>query len=137
MKELNFIQTELKDWFLQRRFAIERNMALKKTLDGADFTGLAMNNSQTPEAQKKMWGDLVQGKPEIEDSLSANAKQMKVDMYTTMFKDATDLDHPCRVPGSTYLRCLSDNFKDTGRNREMKCLNAFQAFDGCRKNALQ
>ncbi|CAE8615074.1 unnamed protein product, partial [Polarella glacialis] len=92
------------DWFLQRRFAAERNLAVKKTLDDHNFTGLSIANSSVPDAQKVMWSDLVQGKPELEDSLSSNGKQMKTDMYTKMFKDSTDLDHPCRIPGAAYLR---------------------------------
>jgi len=44
-KEISFIETELKDWFLQRRFAMERNMAVKKTLDENNFTGLSMANA--------------------------------------------------------------------------------------------
>ena len=28
-----------------------------------------------------MWSDLVTGKPELDDSLSNNAKQMKAEMY--------------------------------------------------------
>ena len=59
-------------------------------------------NADVPAAKKVAWNDLVQGKPELEDSLSANAKAMKADMYTKTFKDATDLDHPCRTDGSTY-----------------------------------
>merc|ERR1712048_642904 len=82
-------------------------------------------------------GDLVQGKPELEDTLSTNAKAMKVDMYMKTFKDATDLDHPCRIPGSTYLRCVQDNFKEKAKNRQMKCLPLFSTFDACRKGILQ
>eukprot|EP00928_Gymnodinium_smaydae_P072456 TRINITY_DN55807_c0_g1_i1.p1 TRINITY_DN55807_c0_g1~~TRINITY_DN55807_c0_g1_i1.p1 ORF type:complete len:187 (-),score=50.73 TRINITY_DN55807_c0_g1_i1:146-706(-) len=136
-KEVAFIETELKDWFLQRRFAMERNMALKATLDEQNFTGLSMANASVPDAQKVLWSDLVQGRPELEDNLSANAKAMKADMYTTMFKDATDLDHPCRLPGSSYMRCLSDNFKDASKVRQMKCGPDFGAFDACRKGMLQ
>eukprot|EP00928_Gymnodinium_smaydae_P096061 TRINITY_DN83_c0_g1_i2.p1 TRINITY_DN83_c0_g1~~TRINITY_DN83_c0_g1_i2.p1 ORF type:complete len:217 (+),score=66.50 TRINITY_DN83_c0_g1_i2:99-653(+) len=136
-KEVAFIETELKDWFLQRRFAMERNMALKATLDSENFTGLSMANASVPDAQKVAWSDLVQGRPELEDSLSANAKAMKADMYTKMFKDATDLDHPCRLSGSAYMRCLSDNFKDTSKVRQMKCSPDFSSFDACRKGMLQ
>merc|ERR1711957_428927 len=68
---------------------------------------------------------------------SANAKQMQADMYTRMFKNATDLDHPCRVSGSTYLRCLQENFKDTATTARRKCTPNFSNFDGCRKNVLQ
>merc|ERR1719199_1891798 len=99
-KEVQSIEAELKDWFLQRRFSMERNMAIKKELDSANFTGLSLSNADVPDAQKVLWSDLVQGKPELEDSLSSNAKVMKADMYTKMFKDSTDLDHACRVNGS-------------------------------------
>eukprot|EP00930_Biecheleria_cincta_P092533 TRINITY_DN824_c0_g2_i1.p1 TRINITY_DN824_c0_g2~~TRINITY_DN824_c0_g2_i1.p1 ORF type:complete len:214 (-),score=57.11 TRINITY_DN824_c0_g2_i1:32-601(-) len=136
-KEISFIETELKDWFLQRRFSMERNLALKKSLDDNNFTGLSMANASTPDAQKVMWSDLVQGKPEIEDSLSSNAKLMKAEMYTKMFKDSTDLDHVCRIPGSGYLRCLQENFKEKSQARQMKCLPTFETFDACRKGIMQ
>merc|ERR1712113_335090 len=96
-----------------------------------------MANSSVPDAQKVLWSDLVQGKPELDDSLSSNAKAMKAEMYAKTFKNSTDLDHPCRVSGSTYLRCVHENFKDTARNREMKCLPLFSTFDACRKGVLQ
>merc|ERR1712129_546919 len=99
-------EAELKDWFLQRRFSMERNMAIKKALDVGNFTGLSMANTEVPDAQKAVWADLVQGKPELEDSLSTNARQMKAEMYTKTFKDSTDLDPPCRVSGSQYLQCI-------------------------------
>merc|ERR1712050_77661 len=115
----------------------EWNMALKKTLDDNNFTGLSMSNTSVPDAQKVMWSDLVQGKPELEDSLGTNAKAMKADLYMNTFKDSTDLDHPCRVAGSTYLRCVQENFKDTAKVRQMKCLPNFSTFDACRKGVLQ
>mmetsp|Transcript_10323 Transcript_10323/g.24823 ORF Transcript_10323/g.24823 Transcript_10323/m.24823 type:complete len:185 (+) Transcript_10323:80-634(+) len=135
--EIQFIETELKDWFLQRRFGMERNMAIKKTLDENNFTGLSIANPSVPDAQKVMWSDLVQGKPELDDSLSNNAKQMKAEMYSKMFKDSTDLDHPCRVAGSTYTRCLQESFKEDSSARKMKCLPSFDAFDACRKGILK
>mmetsp|Transcript_1115 Transcript_1115/g.2773 ORF Transcript_1115/g.2773 Transcript_1115/m.2773 type:complete len:192 (-) Transcript_1115:74-649(-) len=135
--EINFIETELKDWFLQRRFGMERNMAIKKALDEGNFTGLSINNGEVPESQKVLWSDLVQGRPELDDELSTNAKAMKAEMYTKMFKDSTDFDHPCRVPGSTYLRCIQDNFKETSKVRRTKCLPMFSTFDACRKGIMQ
>jgi len=51
-KEIGYIEAELKDWFLQRRFGMERNLALKKTLDGANFTGLSMANPSVPDEKK-------------------------------------------------------------------------------------
>merc|ERR1719460_363941 len=120
-KEIEFIETELKDWFLQRRFGMERNMAIKSALDENNFSGLSNANPEVDPAQKVLWNDLLQGKPELEDSLSSNAKQMKAEMYMTTFKDSTDLEHPCRLDGVSYLRCLQDNFKDAGKSRMMKC----------------
>merc|ERR1719273_1999526 len=114
-KEIQFVEAELKDWFLQRRFSMERNMGIKKALDEGNFTGLSMANADVPQAQKAMWSDLVQGKPELEDTLSTNARQMKADMYLNTFKDSTDLDHACRVPGSQYLQCVQSNFKDASK----------------------
>merc|ERR1712170_4438 len=96
-----------------------------------------MANADVPDAQKAMWSDLVQGRPELEDSLSTNAKQMKADMYLKTFKDATDLDHPCRVPGSSYLQCVQSNYKDMSKTRQMRCIEQFGAFDACRKGILQ
>merc|ERR1711957_690035 len=90
-----------------------------------------------PDSQRAMWSDLVQGRPELGDSLSGNAKQMKADMYLKTFKDATDLDHPCRVPGSQYLQCVQGNFKDVSKTRQMKCASLFGTFDACRKGVLQ
>eukprot|EP00747_Dinoflagellata_sp_TGD_P058017 gnl/TRDRNA2_/TRDRNA2_150924_c0_seq3.p2 gnl/TRDRNA2_/TRDRNA2_150924_c0~~gnl/TRDRNA2_/TRDRNA2_150924_c0_seq3.p2 ORF type:complete len:190 (-),score=63.44 gnl/TRDRNA2_/TRDRNA2_150924_c0_seq3:72-641(-) len=135
-KEVAFIDTELKDWFLQRRFLMERNMAIKKELDDNNFTGLSIASTDVPAAQKVLWSDLVTGKPELDDCLSSNAKAMKADMYSDMFKNATDLDHPCRVSGSQYIRCLQDNYKDASKNRQMKCMSFFSTFDACRKATL-
>merc|ERR1719343_555536 len=136
-KEIASVEAELKDWFLQRRFTMERNMAIKKALDEGNFTGLSMANSEVPDAQRALWSDLVQGKPEIEDGLSTNAKQMKADMDMKMFKDSTDLDHPCRVSGSQYLQCVQGNFKDASKTRQMKCLQLFGSFDACRKGVRE
>merc|ERR1712007_238903 len=112
-------------------------MAIKKALDESNFTGLSMCNADVPDAQKVMWSDLVQGKPELEDALSTNAKGMKADMYTKMFKDATDLDHPCRIAGSEYLRCVQENYKDKSKPRQAKCQPFFTSFDACRKGLVE
>eukprot|EP00450_Noctiluca_scintillans_P003433 CAMPEP_0194486450 /NCGR_PEP_ID=MMETSP0253-20130528/7095_1 /TAXON_ID=2966 /ORGANISM="Noctiluca scintillans" /LENGTH=184 /DNA_ID=CAMNT_0039326541 /DNA_START=64 /DNA_END=618 /DNA_ORIENTATION=- len=131
-QEIASIETELKDWFLQRQFSMERNIAMKATFDAHNFTGLAMANPSVPDTQKVLWADLTKGKPELEDSLSTNAKQMKADMYMNIFKDATDLDHPCRLEGSAYLRCLQDNFKEPAQKRSRICVPTFGSFDACR-----
>merc|ERR1712232_916111 len=111
-------------------------MAMKKAFDDSNFTGLSMANPDVDASQKVMWSDLVQGKPDLDDSLTTNAKQMKGEMYMKMFKDSTDLDHTCRLPGVNYLRCLQDNFKDPTQTRTMKCTPAFSSFDVCRKGLL-
>eukprot|EP00386_Alphamonas_edax_P001859 GDKI01005624.1.p2 GENE.GDKI01005624.1~~GDKI01005624.1.p2 ORF type:complete len:144 (-),score=37.74 GDKI01005624.1:693-1124(-) len=98
-QEIGLIEKELKDWFLNRRICMERNIALKKTLDARNTTGLSINNPNLPDAQRVMWTDLVNGRPELEDQLSVDAREMKADKYLQMFKEATDLDHPCRIPG--------------------------------------
>merc|ERR1712039_399023 len=99
--------------------------------------GLSMANADVPEAQKVLWSDLVQGRPELEDNLSNNAKAMKAQMYVKTFKDATDLEHPCRISGSEYLRCVEDNFKENSKSRKMKCMSLFKTFDVCRIGLLQ
>merc|ERR1711904_557945 len=99
---------------------MERNIALKKAFDDNNFSGLSMANAGVDPAQKVLWSDLVQSKPDLEDSLSTNAKQMKADMYMKMFKDSTDLDHPCRASGVEYLRCVQENHKDPSKGRVMK-----------------
>jgi len=134
--DLASIESELKDWFIQRRFALERNLAIKQKLDRENFTGLSMNNDSVPPEAKAIFGDLVHGKPVLEDSLSTNARVMKSEMYIKTFQDSTDLEHPCRIPGSTFLRCLIDNVEATSAGRDMKCSNYFTAFDGCRKGLL-
>merc|ERR1712085_129152 len=117
--------------------SMERNMSIKKSLDDGNFSGLSLANADVPPAQQALWSDLVQGRPELDDSLSSNAKQMKADMYLKTFKDATDLDHPCRVPGSQYLQCVQGNFKDATKTRQMKCMQMFGDFDACRKGVMQ
>ncbi|CAK0857402.1 unnamed protein product [Prorocentrum cordatum] len=51
-------------------------------------------------------------------------------------KDSTDLDHPCRIPGSVYLKCLQDSVKTTEKNRSAKCLPLFGTFDACRRGVI-
>ena len=42
--ELAGIEQSLKEWFLTRRFRLERALSIKQTLDENNFTGLAINN---------------------------------------------------------------------------------------------
>eukprot|EP00392_Amoebophrya_sp_AT5.2_P011041 g11116.t1 len=97
--EVAGLESELKDWFLSRRVEMERALTVKKALDEKNFTGLSLNNASLPSTQRVIWGDLVCGKPTLDKGLSENARVMKAEMYLKTFKDATDLDHLCRIPG--------------------------------------
>lgn len=130
--EIAGIESELKDWFVSRRVEMERALSIKKALDANNFSGLSMANASVPPMHKVIWGDLVSGKPELEDSLSENARVMKADMYLKTFRNATDLDNICRVPGSVYLRCLRDNAKASPTDRSTSCSTSFAAFNVCR-----
>eukprot|EP00923_Selenidium_pygospionis_P027980 GHVN01050528.1.p1 GENE.GHVN01050528.1~~GHVN01050528.1.p1 ORF type:complete len:195 (+),score=22.52 GHVN01050528.1:105-689(+) len=134
--EISAIDERLKSWFINRRFLMERNIALRKMLDRHNVMGLSMNNMETPKPERVMWHDIVYGKPELEDSLSLSAREMKSDRYMKTFKTATDLDHVCRIPGVTYFRCLHDNFKKTKVEREIACGQSFNSFDSCRKGIV-
>ncbi|KAF4722391.1 hypothetical protein FOZ63_008260, partial [Perkinsus olseni] len=93
--ELNGIERDLKEWFLTRRFRMERALAIKKELDDNNFTGLSNNAPEDiPVREKVMWSDIVAGRPSLGgEELSVDAKQRKADTYTRMFDNATDNDH--------------------------------------------
>lgn len=129
--ELSGIEQSLKEWFLTRRFRLERALAIKKQLDENNFTGLSINNSNLSQKDAVMWRDLVIGRPALEASLSFDAQTRKVETYTSMFDGATDGDHPCRPSGMTFLRCL-----DTNRG-EKECDSEFLKFDACRAQILK
>ena len=129
--ELAGIEQSLKEWFLTRRFRLERALAIKKKLDDNNFTGLSMNNANLNLKDAVMWKDLVVGRPALEPSLSTDAQTRKVETYTSMFDAATDGDHICRPSGMTFLRCL-----DTHRDGK-ECDKDFEAFDACRAQILQ
>ncbi len=131
--ELEGIDAALKDWFLVRRFRMERALALKKTLDENNFSGLSLTNENVPIRDGAMWRDLVAGKPIVESSLSRDAQSRKAELYMSMFDRATDADHVCRVSGMTFLRCL-DSFKSTA---EKECVAQFAAFDQCRTGLIE
>lgn len=134
--EISSIDTELKDWFLTRRVNMERNLSIKKALDESNFSGLTHYAPGIPTNEKVLWRDLTQGKPKLEESLSANARKMKADMYLTMFRNATDLDHVCRIPGSAFLRCMKDHAAGAESDVESNCSAAFSAFNVCRKGVI-
>merc|ERR1719362_391070 len=129
--EITAIEAELKDWFLSRRLNMEGSLGIKKTLDAKSFAGLSMNNASISNTQQVIWGDLVSGKPELESKLSENARVMKAEMYLKAFRNATDLDHVCRVPGSVFLRCLRDHARAGPVDRDAACAVPFAAFSTC------
>ena len=131
--ELAGIEQSLKEWFLTRRFRMERAMAIKKELDENNFTGLSINNANVPPKEAAMWRDLVIGKPAVEATLSHDAQTRKVEIYVDLFDRATDGDHPCRPTGMTFLRCL-DGSRVTA---EKDCANQFAAFDACRADIIK
>lgn len=121
--ELAGIEASLKEWFLTRRFRMERALAIKQELDNNNFSGLSLNNPHVPPREAAMWRDLVIGRPSIEPTLSADAATRKTEMYTNMFDQATDAEHPCRASGMTYLRSMNDDA-------------AFAEFDACRASII-
>eukprot|EP00922_Rhytidocystis_sp_ex-Travisia-forbesii_P029853 GHVS01043781.1.p1 GENE.GHVS01043781.1~~GHVS01043781.1.p1 ORF type:complete len:125 (+),score=18.38 GHVS01043781.1:161-535(+) len=84
-----------------------------------------------------MWKELVNGKPELDDTLGVDARMMKAEAYEKMFKSSTTRDHMCRVPGVSYLRCLSDNVRSSQADRCSACLAAFSSFESCRAACLR
>lgn len=126
--ELAGIDAALKDWFISRRFRMERALGIKKTLDENNFSGLSLANPDLPPREAAMWRDLVVGHPVVEGALSKDAQTRKVELYTDMFDKATDAEHVCRPAGMTFLRCL-DSFKTTA---EKECAAQFSGFDQCR-----
>ncbi|EDO05332.1 hypothetical protein BBOV_I002500 [Babesia bovis T2Bo] len=134
--EIASIDARLKQWFLFRRVQAERAMSIKKLLDDNNYIGLSCNNNNVDLVDRVMWSDIVKGRPELEDSLSVNAREMKADMYMDMFTQSCDLDHVCRVPGSKYIQCLQNNFSVDREIRSRLCDGLFSAFDSCRKGLL-
>jgi hypothetical protein len=127
--ELEGIETALKQWFITRRFRLERALAIKSKLDEHNFTGLSMTNiASLPPREAAMWRDLVTGQPHVESSLSQDAKTRKVELYREMFDKATDAENVCRPSGMTFLRCLETS---------AECAEQFTAFDACRADLIK
>ncbi|UKJ89205.1 hypothetical protein MACJ_002453 [Theileria orientalis] len=133
LSEVANLDSQLKQWFLFRRVQAERSLSIKKLLDDNNFLGLSGNNKNVPVTDQVLWHDIVKGKPELEDELSLNAREMKADKYLDIFRQSCDYDNECRLPGSNYFRCLQDNFKDSSQERNSKCSGFFDVFDKCRK----
>lgn len=130
--EINLLEKELKDWFIKRRLNMELNYSLKQLFDNYNFVGLSINNNINVK-DKMLWYDIVNGKPEIDDNLSLDAREYKADSYLNIWNKSTTLENPCRLVGSIYFRCLKDNFKLNRFDREYKCLHNFINFNSCRK----
>ena len=122
----------MKEWFITRRFRLERALAIKKQLDDHNFTGISLNNDLPPR-EAAMWRDLVIGRPIVESKLlSTDAQTRKVELYTEMFDKATDGDHQCRPSGKAFLRCL-----DTYKGEAKECDASFTLFDSCRAEIIK
>ncbi|EKX73589.1 conserved hypothetical protein [Theileria equi strain WA] len=132
LSEIADIDTQLKNWFLFRRIQAERSLSIKKLLDANNFIGLAGNNSNVPVTDRVLWHDIVNGRPELEDELSLNAREMKADKYMDIFKQSCDIDNECRLPGSLYFQCLQNHFKASISERFPKCQADFDKFNQCR-----
>ena len=130
--ELAGIEESLKEWFLTRRFRLERALAIKQQLDANNFTGLSLNNANLSPKDAVMWRDLVVGKPGVEAQLSHDAQTRKIETYTDMFDRSTDGDHPCRGSGMTFLRCLDEHRVEA----EKSCASEFEKFDACRAEII-
>ncbi|VWU52160.1 conserved protein, unknown function [Hepatocystis sp. ex Piliocolobus tephrosceles] len=130
--ELRTIENELKNWFIKRRLNMEINYSLSKLFDNYNFVGLSINRNINPK-DKMLWYDLVNGKPELEDTLSLDAKEYKSDMFIDLWNKSTTIDNPCRLVGSVYFRCLKNNYKLMQEEREQKCIHSYINFDNCRK----
>lgn len=129
--ELSSVEYQLEDWFIERKFRLERAVAIKKILDKNNFVGVSQSGPHC--LQTALWKDLVTGKPSIEPELSSDAKLRKADMYVSLFDDATDAEHPCRPSGMSYLRCLQTNFK----SQKIPCDDQFALFDQCRNLTIK
>jgi len=132
--EISGMDAELKSWWIGRRLAMERNLAIKNQLQTNNFTGFSMNTPDLPDTEKVLWGDLVTGKPNFSGLDSADGREMKSDMYMNMFKGATDFDNLCRTPGVAYLRCMKSS---APKGNIDGCNSAFNIFDACRKGLQQ
>ncbi len=53
--EIEGMDAELKSWWISRRLAMERNMAIKNKLQQHNFSGLSMNNNDVPDTQKVLY----------------------------------------------------------------------------------
>ncbi|CAD2103167.1 conserved Plasmodium protein, unknown function [Plasmodium vinckei] len=130
--EIRSIENELKNWFIKRRLNMELNYSLKKLFDNYNFVGLSINRNIDMK-DKMMWYDMVNGKPELEDTLSIDAKEYKCDQYIDLWNSSTTVDNPCRLVGSIYFRCLKNNYTLNQADREHKCIHSFMNFNNCRK----
>ncbi|CXI35345.1 conserved Plasmodium protein, unknown function [Plasmodium berghei] len=130
--EIKSIESELKNWFIKRRLNMELNYSLKKLFDNYNFVGLSINRNIDMK-DKMMWYDMVNGKPELEDTLSIDAKEYKCDQYMDLWNSSTTVDNPCRLVGSIYFRCLKNNYTLNQKDREHKCIHSFMNFNNCRK----
>ena len=127
------IENALEDWFCERKFRMERAVAIKQILEKNNFSGLSQTSPNISPKESILWNDLVSGRPHIDQELSKDGRVRKADTYVEIFDNATDAEHPCRASGMTFLRCLQDPAKSIGPS----CDGAFKPFDQCRTDMLK
>ncbi|GAW80334.1 hypothetical protein, conserved [Plasmodium gonderi] len=130
--EINGIEKEIKSWFIKRRLNMELNYSLNNIFSNYNIVGLSINKNIDPK-EKMLWYDIVNGKPELEDTLSLDAKEYKADLYNNMWNNSTTVDNPCRLVGSIFFRCLKSNYHLKESEREGTCIHSFMNFNNCRK----
>ena len=131
--EVAGLETALEDWFCERKFRMDRAVAIKRILETNNFSGLSQVAPDISPKEAILWKDLVSGRPNIDPELSIDAKLRKADNYVEIFDNATDTEHPCRTSGMTFLRCLQDNSKTVGS----LCDDSFKPFDQCRTDLIK
>ncbi|XP_053993178.1 uncharacterized protein LOC128884120 [Hylaeus volcanicus] len=133
--ELKSIELRLKNWFLTRRVCMEKASALKNFFSQHNVTVLGENafEKDCSKTDAVMWNDLTQEKPFISCQLSYNAQLMKAEMYMTMFKNSTNITHPCRQSGVSYLQCIKNSLPITSLDdKQNQCDRLFDTFALCR-----
>ncbi|KJP87444.1 hypothetical protein AK88_02876 [Plasmodium fragile] len=130
--EIATIEKEIKSWFIKRRLNMELNYSLYNLFNNYNIVGLSINKNIDMK-EKMLWHDIVNGKPDLEDTLSMDAKEYKADMYNQMWHNSTTSENPCRLVGSIFFRCLKNNYQLTQNEREGTCMHSFSNFTNCRK----
>ena len=131
--EVAGIESALEDWYCERKFRMDKAIAIKQILEKNNFSGLSHTAPNVGAKEAILWKDIVSGRPNIDPELSSDAKLRKADSYAELFDNSTDVEHPCRGSGMAFLRCLQDNSKSVGSI----CDDSFKPFDQCRNDMFK